>query len=89
MTEPLASSRTLLFTITTSIALVCWRIAVVPHGSIWKDWVIIVALVAVIAAWKPRTRVLSTTIVAASTYMLTLYVHGQWAHLTETLGLWR
>lgn len=67
-------------------AVAALRIAVAPWSSLWKDWILILGLYAMARSALPRGPGEPALTAATMSFLLGIYVHGQWPHLLSVLG---
>jgi hypothetical protein len=62
-------------------AVIGWRLAAVPVGRLWRDWVLLLALEAIVTVAAARRKSWPVVSAGIMAYLLGIYVQGQWPHI--------
>ena len=62
-------------------AVIGWRLAAVPVGRLWRDWVLLLALEAILTVAAARRKSWPVVSAGLMAYLLGIYVQGQWPHI--------
>jgi len=87
MTETPSDRRARIAEVSAAVALLIWRVAVLPLPGLLRDWVAILALYWIFTVFAQRSKAWPWVTVATIVVLGGIYVHGQFPHTLEILGI--
>ena len=85
--SPLPLDRVRLLQAAAALVLLGWRLAVQPAGSLWRDWMVVIAVYGLATAVSARDSLRTSATAAVAAYLLGIYVQGQAPYALTVLGL--
>lgn len=68
-------------------AILLWRMWTVSVELLWRDWLVVASIHALLLALAPRASALPTITASVIAYLLGIYIYGQLPYALAALGL--
>jgi hypothetical protein len=87
MTESPGGRRTKIAELTAAAGLLLWRILALPLPGLWRDWITLLSIYWIFTVFASRSKAWPYVTAAAMILLTALYIHGQFPHTMDALGI--